>query len=83
MQGGAPTAPAERCDIDHVIPVLEGPTGGDNLRHLCRRHHRAKTFGAFGVTNDDSDYRWRTERKRTTSHCEAAFGKLLAEYAPP
>ena len=52
------TAPTERCDIDHIIPAPHGPTEGANLRHLCRRHHRAKTFGAFGVTNDNNDYRW-------------------------
>src|SRR5680860_473205 len=52
------TAPTERCDIDHIIPAPHGPNEGANLRHLCRRHHRAKTFGAFGVTNDNNDYRW-------------------------
>jgi len=60
-------APAERCDIDHVIPVPGGPTGGDNLRHLCRRHHRAKTFGVFGVINDDSGYRWHLRGQRVYS----------------
>lgn len=60
-------APAERCDIDHVIPVPEGPTEGDNLRHLCRRHHRAKTFGVFGVINDDSGYRWHLRGQRVYS----------------
>ena len=53
------SAPAERCDIDHIIPAPQGPTEATNLRHLCRRHHRAKTFGAFSVANNKSDgYRW-------------------------
>jgi hypothetical protein len=38
------TRPAEACDLDHVIPYVEGgPTASDNLGPLCRRHHRLKT----------------------------------------
>src|SRR6188508_927633 len=38
------TRPAEKCDLDHVIPYAEGgPTASDNLGPLCRRHHRLKT----------------------------------------
>lgn len=46
--------PAERCDIDHVIPfnhdnpLAGGLTREDNLQALCRRHHRQKTHGSFG-----------------------------------
>jgi hypothetical protein len=34
--------PAERCDTDHRKPWPEGPTQGDNLGPLCRRHHSMK-----------------------------------------
>jgi hypothetical protein len=37
--------PAERCDIDHRQPWPEGPTTGDNLGPLCRRHHSMKGHG--------------------------------------
>lgn len=42
--------PAERCDVDHTIPFNHGDprSGGlttvDNLKCLCRQHHRLKTF---------------------------------------
>jgi len=35
--------PAMESDLDHEIPRPEGPTNGDNLRALCRRHHNIKT----------------------------------------
>jgi hypothetical protein len=35
--------PATECDDDHVIPHPRGPTNGENIRSLCRRHHRMKT----------------------------------------
>ena len=45
---------AESCDLDHIdsyVPLDEGGPPGqthpDALAPLCRRHHRAKTFGAF------------------------------------
>jgi hypothetical protein len=37
--------PAGRCDIDHRIPYPAGPTHGDNLGPLCRRHHSMKGHG--------------------------------------
>jgi hypothetical protein len=42
---GVPTCsrPATECDLDHEEPHPRGPTSGDNLRPLCRRHHRMKT----------------------------------------
>ncbi len=36
--------PATECDDDHAIPHPRGPTSGANLRSLCRRHHRLKTY---------------------------------------
>lgn len=35
--------PAMESDLDHEIPRPHGPTNGDNLRALCRRHHNVKT----------------------------------------
>ena len=42
--------PAERCDIDHRQPWPEGPTTGDNLGPLCRRHHTYKGHGLLHWT---------------------------------
>lgn len=36
--------PAIESDLDHEIPRPHGPTNGDNLRALCRRHHNIKTM---------------------------------------
>ncbi|MEO6470501.1 MAG: DUF222 domain-containing protein [Aeromicrobium sp.] len=53
------TAPAERSDNDHDTPLPEGPTNGDNLKNLCRRHHRIKTHGIAQTINLDGCYQWR------------------------
>ncbi|ORV81367.1 HNH nuclease [Mycobacterium interjectum] len=48
--------PAIACDIDHTIPFnhRDPETGGltvfDNLKCLCRLHHRLKTFGGWRDT---------------------------------
>ena len=34
---------ATRGDIDHIIPIPEGPTTASNLKARCRNDHRAKT----------------------------------------
>ncbi|HWM21700.1 MAG TPA: DUF222 domain-containing protein [Ilumatobacteraceae bacterium] len=47
------TRPAARCDKDHRVPWPHGPTNGQNMWSLCRRHHRAKTAGIFTATLDD------------------------------
>ncbi|MGE2714878.1 DUF222 domain-containing protein [Mycolicibacterium litorale] len=42
--------PAERCDLDHTVPFNHldpakgGPATPENLKCLCRQHHRLKTF---------------------------------------
>lgn len=36
--------PADRCDIDHVVPWPLGPTHPSNLHCKCRAHHLMKTF---------------------------------------
>jgi hypothetical protein len=36
------------CDLDHIKPWHHaGATATDNIAPLCRRHHRAKTHGAW------------------------------------
>jgi Domain of unknown function (DUF222) len=45
--------PAVVCDLDHTIPFNhENPSAGgrtvaENLKCLCRQHHRLKTFGGW------------------------------------
>jgi hypothetical protein len=44
---------ASYCDLDHTIPfnrqhpAAGGPTTLENLKCLCRHHHRLKTFGGW------------------------------------
>ncbi|GAB3655271.1 hypothetical protein GCM10027596_08070 [Nocardioides korecus] len=45
------SAPARRCDCDHVIAHADGgPTCSCNLAPLCRRHHRLKTHALWTYT---------------------------------
>ncbi len=50
--------PATNCDADHVMPSPRGPTGARNLRNLCRRHHRFKTFGIVDTTMGPAGHQW-------------------------
>jgi Domain of unknown function (DUF222) len=52
------TVPADRCDLDHHIPVPEGETSGRNLDPFCRRHHRGKTFAWLACIRDDYGVDW-------------------------
>jgi hypothetical protein len=60
------TRPSERADLDHIIEYVPMDGGGPpgqthpaNLAPLCRRHHRAKTFGAFTYhRRPDGAYEW-------------------------
>jgi len=56
------TQPAERCDCDHGVPYADGGTTCScNTAPVCRRHHRAKTHGAWDyVTLDRGTYLWTT-----------------------
>jgi hypothetical protein len=56
------TKPAMRCDTDHVQPYARGgSTCSHNTAPLCRRHHRAKTHGAWDYTVlDRGTYLWTT-----------------------
>jgi hypothetical protein len=61
------------CDLDHIeayIPIeLGGPPGQTrpgNLAPLCRRHHRAKTHGAWTYRSlADGAYRWTSPTGRS------------------
>lgn len=46
------TARAELSDLDHTVPHPEGPTHPANLAVLCRRHHLAKTLGAWRLAHE-------------------------------
>jgi len=52
------TVPADRCDNDHHIPWPAGPTRGENLDPLCRRHHRAKTFAWLASLREQDTVQW-------------------------
>jgi len=52
------SVPAENCDADHDDPVPHGPTTAGNLKDLCRRHHRMKTFGVVGTEFGSAGHRW-------------------------
>lgn len=52
------SVPAENCDADHNEPVPRGPTVASNLKHLCRRHHRMKTFGIVETDIGSDGHRW-------------------------
>lgn len=62
--------PAERCDLDHVVPFdprrpAADQTTADNLQVLCRTHHRAKTHGRWSVRRD---------RETGTIHWRSSLG---------
>ncbi len=73
------TAPAEFCDIDHVIPYPLGATHPSNLACLCRKHHHLKTFwtGDWALTLlPDGVAVWTSPAGRTyTTHpgCRSFF----------
>jgi hypothetical protein len=58
--------PSTACDLDHIEPYVPMDQGGppgqtrpDSLAPLCRRHHRAKTFGEFTYRRRaDGAYEW-------------------------
>jgi hypothetical protein len=50
------TRPAAQCDKDHRVPWPHGPTNGQNMWSLCRRHHRMKTAGIFTTDLNANDH---------------------------
>ncbi|MVA76570.1 DUF222 domain-containing protein [Auraticoccus sp. F435] len=52
--------PADRTDLDHQRPWGRGgPTAADNLRSLCRRHHRMKSHGHLAARHYRPPTRYR------------------------
>lgn len=63
--------PADRCDIDHLIPWPAGPTHPANLACLCRAHHLLKTFypGWRPTPHPDGVIEWTSPAGQTfTTH---------------
>ncbi|OBB64655.1 HNH endonuclease signature motif containing protein [Mycobacterium sp. 852014-50255_SCH5639931] len=64
--------PAVVCDLDHTIPfnhrnpAAGGQTVADNLKCLCRQHHRLKTFGGWrDMQLADGTVVWQSPTGRT------------------
>jgi hypothetical protein len=55
--------PANRCDLDHLVPFPAGPTTSKNVRPLCRPHHNQKTHGGWRaeVSSDGANLTWITK----------------------
>jgi hypothetical protein len=68
--------PAGGCDMDHRTPHPVGPTHGDNLGPLCRRHHSMKGHQLL---------HWSTTKPRPPSKpivIEIYPSPVAMEYAP-
>lgn len=44
--------PADKCDVDHLIPYPRGETTAENGNAECRRHHREKHQSGWTVHRD-------------------------------
>ena len=62
-----PTCQVPGCDrrhgleIDHITPLYAGgKTELKNLVHLCRPHHRDKTYSGFKIEGSPGAWRWLT-----------------------
>ena len=89
------SVPADNCDADHVISAPRGQTSSDNLKELCRRHHRMKTFDVVETEFGSAGHRWhlpdgstiRSEtyplatarRPRNRSQLECDFATFMVE----
>ncbi len=68
--------PAMESDKDHEVPHPRGPTTGGNLRGLCRRHHRMKTYGITEPTDH-------VMRDHAPSRLEHDIAKFLVRIEHP
>ncbi|MGH3432411.1 MAG: DUF222 domain-containing protein [Thermocrispum sp.] len=50
--------PADKCDIDHVIPWPRGQTTTDNASTECRRHHRKKHETDWTIHRNNNTTTW-------------------------
>lgn len=68
------------CDLDHLRPWPGGPTSGENLVCLCRRHHRVKQRPGWRVRmRPGALVEWTDPlgRVRTTAPADALHGLVL------
>jgi hypothetical protein len=56
---------ASRCDLDHDLPWLFGPTCPCNLGPVDRRHHRIKQLGWTKLRARDGSIRWTSPSGKT------------------
>jgi hypothetical protein len=64
-------APAERCEVDHVVPYdAGGPTDLWDLGPLCKHHHQMKTGGYWHIieSHRNGTCRWRSPLGRIYAH---------------
>jgi hypothetical protein len=64
-------APAERCEIDHVVAYdAGGPTDLWDLGPLCKHHHQMKTSGYWHIitSHRNGTCRWRSPLGRIYEH---------------
>ncbi|WP_066902287.1 HNH endonuclease signature motif containing protein [Mycolicibacterium houstonense] len=80
--------PAEDCDVDHTVPfdhtdpARGGLTVPDNLKCLCRFHHRLKTFGGWRDTQyPDGSVVWTSPSGKTYRTTPGA-ADLFNSFAP-
>lgn len=63
---------ATRCELDHTIDwQYGGPTGADNLAHLCPKHHRLKHHTNWAIEQTDAGSLTWTSPTRHTYPTEA------------
>ncbi len=68
------TVPATRSDLDHIIPVPDGPTTAENLDDKCRNDHRAKTHGGHHTARTGPHTtKWTTPTGHTYTHTDMPF----------
>ncbi len=81
--------PAYESDLDHVEPFPLGPTAGRNQRHLCRRHHRFKTYRIVTTSMVSGRHRWHlpsgvsvdSEQRRFDLRRDVGRPRLEADFA--
>jgi hypothetical protein len=69
--------PAERCEIDHVVPYdAGGPTDLWDLGPLCKHHHQMKTGGYWHIitSHRNGTCRWRSPLGRIYEHTPPDLG---------
>ena len=77
--------PAERCDIDHVVPWPYGPTHASNMNCKCRTHHVGKTFweGWQDRQLPDGTVIWTDPTGSRIRRCRVAGCSSRAGTSPP